>query len=475
VLLGEVTPWENESAMPLAGETAAALAALVRHGEVTPVEIIRAHLTQIAAHDPHVGAFQSVRGEKALAEAAALSARTDLRGLPLAGVPIAIKDNVPVAGEPMRMGSLAMPDDPRPADHETVRRLRAAGAIVVGTTRVPELCVWGTTDSAFGVTRNPWNLERTSGGSSGGSAAAVAAAMVPVALGADGLGSIRIPAASCGVVGFKPGTGLVPADLGVSSWYGLAENGPLATTVDDVALMLSVLANRADLCAVAPPNRALRIAVSTRSPVISVGVAPSFASATLDIARLLAGAGHTIEPADPPMASPRDVAAVFAHWFGGTAQDAEGLALARLEPRTRRHVGLGRIAQRVGLVRPQDRDRWRRRQEKFFARFDALLTPMLGRPPIRCDAWSRRSWSANVIANVRFGAFAGGWNFAGYPAMAVPAGVNDDGTPLSVQLVAASTGETIILSLAKQVERLRPWPRHAPSAHIACGLLSPGS
>jgi amidase len=450
--------------MRLAGETATTLAALVRGGEVTAIEVIQAHLAQIAAHDPQIGAFQCVRAEKAVAEAAALGARADVSALPLAGVPIAIKDNVPVAGEPMRMGSRAMPDHPRPADHETVRRLRAAGAIVIGTTRVPELCVWGTTDSAFGVTRNPWNLERTSGGSSGGSAAAVAATMVPVALGADGLGSIRIPAASCGVVGFKPGAGLVPSDLGVSSWHGLAENGPLATAVDDAALMLCVLANRLNFCTVTPVDRALRIAVSTRSPVMGVGVDPFFASATLDIATLLAGAGHTIEPADPPMASPRGLVAVFAHWFGGTAQDAEGLELARLEPRTRQHVRLGRIAQRAGLVRQQDRERWRRRHEKFFARFDALLTPMLARPPIHCGPWSRRGWSASVIANVRFAPFAGAWNFAGYPAMAIPAGVHADGTPLSVQLVAASGGETIILSLAKQIERLRPWPRHAPTS-----------
>ena len=150
---------------------------------------------------------------------------------PLSGVPIAIKDNIPVAGEPMRTGSAATSVVPRLMDHPVVQRVRAAGAIPVGLTRVPEMCVWGTTDSAFGITRNPWSPGRTPGGSSGGSAVAVAAGMVPVAHGADGMGSIRIPAACVGIVGLKPGTGVVPAELGVNDWYGMSENGVFATTV----------------------------------------------------------------------------------------------------------------------------------------------------------------------------------------------------------------------------------------------------
>jgi Asp-tRNA(Asn)/Glu-tRNA(Gln) amidotransferase A subunit family amidase len=151
----------------LTAEPATTLARLVQSGEVTASEIVAAYLERIAAIDAAVGAFQIVRADRAIGEAAALMDRGDRRELPLAGVPVAIKDNVSVEGEPMRVGSLATTDRPGAADHETVRRLRSAGAIVVGITRVPEFCIWGTTDSAFGVTRNPWNLQRTAGGSSG--------------------------------------------------------------------------------------------------------------------------------------------------------------------------------------------------------------------------------------------------------------------------------------------------------------------
>lgn len=444
----------------LVGESASNLAALVRAGDVTPVEIVEAHLSRIAAVDPGLGAFQQVRVDTALAEAEALASVEYLRRLPLAGVPIAIKDNVPVRGEVMRIGSVAMPGTPSEEDHPAVQRLRAAGAIVIGTTRVPELCVWADCDSVFGITRNPWDPERTPGGSSGGSAAAVASAMVPLALGADGMGSIRIPAACCGLVGLKPGTGVVPADLGVSAWYGMAENGPLATTVDDAALMLAALAGRAEFHDPQPPDGPLRIAVSTRSPLPGINVNKEFEAATLDAGRLLAGAGHRVEPADPPAASVRSAAAILARWFAGVAQDARGLETSRLEPRTRTHVRLGKIVERLGLVRQQDREHWRRLLESFFGRFDLLVTPSLSATPLSAGHWSQRSWSATIFADARFAPFTPPWNFAGYPAAVVPSGVHSDGLPLSIQLVAAAGAERIVLSVAKQLESLRPWQRH---------------
>jgi amidase len=180
--------------LPTAVESAAA----VRSGALTAVDATRAALARIE-RGTGLGAFQVVRAEKALAEAAEVDARIDRPLLPLAGVPIAIKDNIPVAGEPMRDGSAATDSAAQSADHEIVARLRAAGAVVVGITRVPELCVFGTTDSVYGTTRNPWNVKRTSGGSSGGSAAAVASGQVPFAHGNDGMGSVRIPAANCGL------------------------------------------------------------------------------------------------------------------------------------------------------------------------------------------------------------------------------------------------------------------------------------
>lgn len=141
-------------------------------------------------------------------------------------MPVAVKDNLAVRGEANRNGSAATPDTPAGEDHVTVARLRAVNAVVVGLTNVPELCVFGTTEGVHGTARNPWDLSRTAGGSSGGSAAAVAAGMVPVALGNDGMGSLRIPAANCGLVALKPGHGVVPAGIGHGDWFGMSENGP---------------------------------------------------------------------------------------------------------------------------------------------------------------------------------------------------------------------------------------------------------
>lgn len=439
--------------------TAGELARLVRSREVDPRDIVRAVLLRIQERDPQIGAFQRVRPEQALNEAERLASRSDLERLPLAGVPVAIKDNLPVEGEPLRMGSVATSDAPSHADHETVASLRRAGAIVIGLTRVPELCVWPATDGAFGVTRNPWDRSRIVGGSSGGSAAAVAAGMVPLALGADGLGSIRIPCACCGVFGFKPGPGLVPSHLGNGSWFGMAENGPIASTVDDAALMLSVLADRADLRDIGAAPR-LRIALATR-PAIPVKVDREFVAATEDFGALLAGAGHEVTAADPPRPALRHVTAIFAHWFAGAAADAEGLVLDRLEPRTRRHVRFGRGALRLGLVRSRDRESWAERNLSFFQDFDLLLTPSLASIPPAILDWSRRSWSANVWFGVRFAPFAGGWNFAGFPAAAVPAGVHSSGMPLSIQIVGRPGSEARILAVAREIETLRPWKRFA--------------
>ena len=448
--------------MDLVGQSASSLAALVRSGEVTPREVVQAHLSRIAEIDPQVGAFERVRAINALAEADDLAAREDRRTAPLAGVPIAIKDNLPVAGEPMRVGSRATSTTPCKEDHPTVRRLRAAGAIVVGMTRVPEFCLWASTDNAFGITRNPWNLSRSSGGSSGGSAAAVASAMVPLALGADGLGSIRIPSACCGLVGLKPGPNVVPANLGASAWFGMAENGPLATTVDDAALMLSVLAAQPEFRDPVAPERPLRIAVSTRAPLPGMAVDSEFIAATRDSGTLLAGAGHRVEFVALPPLPLRCVVATFARWFGGPAEDVQQLDFQRLEPRTRTHARLGLIARKFGLVRPQERDRWREVLAPFFRRYDVLITPMLARPPKDAQQWSRRSWVANVYTDACYAPFAASWNLAGYPAAAIPAGVHSDGMPLSVQLVTPEGGEKLILAVAKQLEVLRSWRRHPP-------------
>ncbi|HLY34128.1 MAG TPA: amidase family protein, partial [Jatrophihabitantaceae bacterium] len=411
--------------------------------------------------DAQIGAFQVVRTFAALREADELDARPDKDALPLAGVPIAIKDNVPVAGEPMRAGSEASDPRPQDADHEVVRRLRAAGAIVVGITRCPELCVFGSTDGAFGITRNPWDLDRTPGGSSGGSAAAVAAGLVPLAHANDGMGSIRIPSACCGLVGLKPGLDVVPSGLGNGSWFDMAENGAVATTVDDLATALSVLAARPEFAVVREPSRQ-RIAISTRVPMLATPLDKHWRAVTGETGLLLREAGHTVTLDDAPY-SQRMIMSELARWFAGTEMDARQMAdRSKLEARNRRQAAAGRLAMRFGLPKPQGRYYWQQRAARYFENVDVLITPMLAQPPKHAALWSQRGWLANLLSDARYAPFAAPWNLAGWPAMAVPAGLHPNGTPLSVQLVAPPGRESLLLGVAATLERLRPWQRLAP-------------
>ena len=441
--------------------TATQTARDVRAGTLTARAAAEQALERIASVDDRVGAYQVVRSEKALAEADAVDARTDRFQLPLAGVPVAVKDNVAVAGEPMRIGSAGTDPRPQDKDHEVVRRLRGAGAVVVGITRVPELCVYGTTDSTYGITHNPWDLDRSPGGSSGGSAAAVASGTVPVAHGNDGMGSIRIPSACCGLVGIKPGLGVVPADLGDGSWFGMAENGPLATTVDDAALMLSVLAARPELADPADIG-SLRVAVSTRVP----GPTPlsrSWRAAATTSADLLRKAGHRVVEAHPPYGQVLALSEVV-RWAAGTELDARGLAdRSLLQPRVRRQAALGRAALAAGFPRESGRARWREKAEHFFADHDVLLTPMLAQRPRRAREWGARGWLANIGSNAFYAPFAAPWNVAGWPAMSVPTGTDSAGTPLAVQLVGPPGSESTLLAVARQLETAQPWRRVAPA------------
>lgn len=440
------------------GRTAAEIAAAVREKRATPREVVAEHLDRIERLDGRVGAFRTVRAAAAPAEADEVADRADLAELPLAGVPVAVKDNLAVRGESSRCGSAATPDTPAAEDHVTVARLRAAGAVVVGLTNVPELCVFGTTEGVHGTARNPWDPSRTAGGSSGGSAAAVAAGLVPIALGNDGMGSLRIPAANCGLVTIKPGQGVVPAGIGEGDWFGMAENGPLATTVEDARLMLSVLA---DSAAPAPHEPGmLRIAVSVRSPLFGVTISRPYAVAARDAAGVLIKAGHQVRRADPPYPMSLSTTSLT-HWTAGTAVDAKDLDPRLLARRTRVHAAVGRRF--VGRVRTSDsRDRLRRRMEPFFAEYDVLLTPALARRSPKSVAWHERGWLPNLLANTNYSPLTPPWNLTGWPAMAVPFGSLPSGAPTAVQLVGRPGSEAMLLEVAEQIEKLHPWQRTAP-------------
>ena len=462
--------------------TACEIAEGVRTGTLDPRAVVDDALARIAERDAAIGAFERVRVDEARADVEALRRRPDLRALPLAGVPVAIKNNLAVAGEVTGNGTLAAAPRAAEHDHPTVARLRAAGAIVVGTTRVPELCLWPFTDGPRGTARNPWNLARTPGGSSGGSAAAVAAGMVPIALGNDGLGSIRIPAACCGLFGLKPGRGVVPAEVGAHSWFGWSENGPLTTTVDDAALMLDVLADGMVAGGMSGARGSateapLRIAVALDPPTPGVRVDPAWRAAGERAARILGDAGHRVTAARSP-APLRFVPRILASWMAGAADDLDALAAAggdvsRAERRTQRHAAAGRRLRALGLVRQMDRDAWRALQLRFFAEFDLLVTPTLAHAPLPADGWAGRGWLATLKAAVDFAPFTGGWNVAGVPAASVPMGIDSAGLPVAAQLVAGPGGEGRLLAAARVLERVAPWPRTAPAlvSHTPIGRV----
>jgi amidase len=444
------------------GATAKQIARAVRRGDTSATQVVADHLEQIAISDPELHAFRVVRGGEAMVEAEKVDEQDDLANLPLAGVPVAVKENTAVAGLPTWNGSETARTAVAEDDHEVVRRLRGAGAVVVGVTRMPELGLWAVTDGPDEPTRNPWALDRTPGGSSGGAGAAVAAGLVPMAHGNDGLGSIRIPAACCGLVGLKPGRGVVPCDLGVDDWFGLVEHGMLTTTVADAVVGFSVLAGRRP-AKLTEPGR-LRIGVSLRSPAPGVRPDEPNRSAVATAGKLLVNAGHSTVTAEPRYSAGLQ-AGLLATWLGSAYREADGagLDLKALQPRTRNHVRLGKWAYERGYVRESQRDAWRERSISFFADrgVDVLLTPALASAPPPAEGYAAGSWRHSMIANTRYAPYQAPWNFAGLPALVVPVGVRPDGLPVAVQLVGPPDSELLLLSIAGQLEVMNPWQRLA--------------
>ncbi|MFT5223205.1 MAG: amidase, partial [Glaciecola sp.] len=377
------------------GQSARTIAQAVQRGEVTATEVIRQHLAHIEATDGQVGAFVFTRPGEALAEAGRLDDRRDLDALPLAGVPVAIKDVTDVAGHPTRHGSLGTPEVNAEHDDETVARLRGAGAIVIGKTRCPELSIWGVSDSADGTARNPWNLERTPGGSSGGSAAAVSAAMVPIAMGSDGMGSVRIPAACTGIAGIKPGSGVVPMRFGDQDehWSGMTQYGPLATNIGDLALMLDVLAGGRGLANAAEPDGALRIGLSTAAALLGTRVSKPWRNALADVGAVLASAGHRTTKQKIP-ASSADVMAMTTRWTSGASTDMAVLHVERglVQKRTKGQARVGRAMARMHPVRREQAEVFQAKVDAMFDDIDVLILPTLLRCPPVAQGWQSRGW-----------------------------------------------------------------------------------
>ncbi|MEZ5077027.1 MAG: amidase [Solirubrobacterales bacterium] len=456
---------------------AAAQAAMVRQGEVSPTELVRLHLERIARLDPQLNSFRVVLAERAILEAEQAEAR--LRGgdaRPLLGVPIALKDSTDLAGELTTHGTDGFPA-PATGDSEMVRKLREAGAIVVGKTLLPELAICGFTESAtWGVTRNPWDPQRTPGGSSGGSAAAVAAGLVPVASASDGAGSIRIPAASCGLFGLKPQRGRISLAPGDSGWNGLSVNGCVSRSVADTALWLDVTSGGSTEpgappaperpfaeAARTPPGK-LRIAVSTAAPraLAPPTVDEEARGAVAETAGVLRSLGHETVARDPAWGGIGNN--MVPRYLRGIAEDFAAVPEPeRLERRTRSMAKLGRaIPAKLFEAARRAAAADAARIDAIFDDHDLLMTPVMGGTALPVRRWEGRGAIATLLGMSRFYPYCIPWNHLGNPAMAVPAGFSPSGMPLSVQVVARPSAEPTLLSLAAQLEAERPWAGRRP-------------
>jgi amidase len=458
----------------------AAQAQLIADGEVSSRELIDVYLDRIERYDPRLNAFRVVYAERARMEGDQADARRAAgERRPLLGVPIAVKDDIDVAGEVTAWGTNAR-ELPAAADAEVVRRLREAGAIVIGKTNVPEMTLFPFTETAtFGATRNPWDDQRSPGGSSGGSGAAVAAGLVGAALGTDGAGSIRIPAAWCGLFGLKPQRGRVSLAPRARAWHGLSVDGVLTRRVLDTALFHDVASGTTDIdadnapapdepfvvAAARPPQR-LRIAYSAKPPPGAIApLDKDQRRAFEETAELLRGLGHELVETAPDY-GPNAIAEVLIRYMRGAHDDVATLEHPeRLERRTRGFARLGGLIPQSVLEKALAREpQFRARLNGVLEQHDVLLTPATAAPPPAIGRlWGRGAlWTLNVIAG--WVPYNGVWNVTGQPAASVPAGFGADGLPRSVQIVARPNEEITLLSLAGQIEAERRWPDQRPPA-----------
>jgi Asp-tRNA(Asn)/Glu-tRNA(Gln) amidotransferase A subunit family amidase len=453
-------------------QDAVAMAAAVREGRTTAEALVTAALDRIDGRDGEFNAFTIVLHEQALDRAREID-RADPASLgSLAGVPVSVKDHIWMAGQPATNGSLALHDFVPDVDAVPVARLRAAGAVIVGKTNNPEFCYRGYTDNAvFGVTRNPWSLDRTPGGSSGGAGASVAYGATPIALGTDGGGSIRIPAAFCGVVGHKPSFGLVPKLPGFRGWPSLSVDGPLTRTVRDAALALLVMAgpSPADPFTWPVPTgdladvdwSGLRVAVS--DDLGWAAVEPVVRAAFRAAVDRLADDGARVVEASPRSPYPAEL------WNDialpeGFASEGPLLGHEGIDDTTREIIEAGRAATAADYLDAQDRRRdFTETWEAFFEEYDVLLAPSLPLP-----AFSTGVTGPATIDGTPVDPFFDDWcalalpaNLTGQPACAVPTGLALDGLPVGLQVIGPRWSDMRVLSVAARHEaltdfRLRP-------------------
>ena len=466
---------------------ASELAALVHAGQVASTELVSAALERIEQLNPTLNAFIHIDADGAL-ETAARIEKGDPR--PFAGVPIAIKDTTSVAGMPYTMGSDIFGDFVPDHDSFVTRRIRDAGFVPVGKTNMPEFGILPVSEPRrFGPARNPWDTDRTPGGSSGGSAAAVAAGMVPLAHGSDGGGSIRIPAACTGLVGLKPTRGRISRGPDLGDDY-LVQDGTLTRTVAETAAMLDVLSGYevGDTTWAPPPAQPFAEAVKTEAGRLRIGYTTTAAieapldgeseQAVLNAAQLLSELGHDVEEIDAPWGA-EDLFASFFLAFGtaiAMALSFGGMVTGRepspelVEPLSwtmfeaiRAHTALDYLLARTQLSASS------RGIVALWETYDVVVTPALAQRPVRIgelDACSEDPWE-DFRRSALFTPYTALFNVTGQPAISVPLYHGDDGLPTAVQLAARPADEATLLSLSAQLEAARPWADHRPELAAA--------
>ncbi len=450
-------------------------------GASTSDDLVRGSLEAIEASQATLNAFRVVLTDQALADAAEADrkrkAGQDISKFPLLGIPIAVKDDVDIAGVPTRFGAdgeVRIAD----ADAEVVRRLRAAGAVIVGKTNTCELGQWPfTSGPAFGHTRNPWSAGHTPGGSSGGSAAAVAAGLVAAAIGSDGAGSVRIPAAWTHLVGIKPQRGRISTWPLPEAFNGITVNGVLARTVADAALVLDAASGNAPGDLHQPPpvqasdyvSRApgpLRIAMSTKFPftVFRAGLHPEIRSALEAVAGQLEQLGHTMVKADPDY-DLRMSWNFLARSTAGIPEWVDRLGYGvNLDKRTVSNARMGRLLSQHVLRKARAHEAAsQRRIGWIFNLADVVLAPTTAQPPLKIDAFDQLSGLATDRTMIRACPATWAWNLLGWPSINVPAGFTSDGLPIGVQLMGPANSEPLLVSLAAALEAINGWASREPA------------
>jgi aspartyl-tRNA(Asn)/glutamyl-tRNA(Gln) amidotransferase subunit A len=457
----------------------AEIGAALRRREASAVEVAEACLAEIRSRDGTVHAFATVVADEALAAArAADRALASGAGGPLAGVPVAVKDMIAVRGVARTNGSAAFAGDPpAAADAPVVARLRAAGAVVIGTTHLHELAFGPTgVNPALGTPANPWAAGRVPGGSSSGSGAAVAARLVPVALGSDTGGSVRVPASFCGLAGLKPTYGRVSRAGVTPLAWSLDHVGPMARTVEDVALMLQVIAGHDPsdrgsarvpvpdyVATLGRPLRGLRVGVPRDAcgTPIDAEVASAFEAALA----ALRGEGAVLSNVALPtlrLASPMLGAVILAE-----ARSALGPLIAprldRIGIESRVYLELGKVVS-AGHYLAAQRLRTRLYEEMLAAlrAVDVLATPATPLPAPRIGEIVVRLGDDEVGAVEAICRFSGPFNLTGLPALALPCGFTRDGLPIGLQLVGRPFAEGEVLAAGHGYERATEWHRRRP-------------